>query len=1405
MKKHLLLFALLLLFSGAMFGQVATPTFDPVGGEYTEAQDVEISCTTQGAIIFYTTNGEEPDENSEQYNDVPLHITTTTTVMAKAGVWDNGFMGFGGHYVFSQTASATYTITSPTEYTIDVSVHPSAGGTVTGDGTYQQGQTCTLIATPNQGYTFENWTEAGEVIQGEGATYSFTVNSDRTLVANFQPITYNIEYELNGGSVATDNPTTYTIETPTFTLNNPTKTGYTFDGWTGTDLTQPTQTVTITQGSTGDRNYTANWTAISYNITYNLDGGSVATANPTNYTIETPTFTLNNPTKDGYTFEGWTGTGLTQPTQTVTITQGSTGDRSYTAHWTAINYNISVSANPTTGGSAYVGNTPGITQGTYNYNQNCTVHATANSGYTFTNWTENGEVVYSQPHYTFRVTDNRTLVANFTSNPTYTINVSADPSDGGTVTGGGTYEQGTSCMLRANPANGYTFLRWTENGQVIPGAGATYSFMVDRDRTLVAHFQQQNYTISVSAVPTNGGTVTGGGAFHYGDNCTVIATPNNGYQFTNWTENGQVVQGAGATYTFEVTGNRTLVAHFTTSTPNTYNINVSANPTNGGTVTGGGTYQQGANCTVTATANTGYTFQRWTENGSVVSTNASYSFTVTSNRNLVAHFQAQPQTYIISVSANPANGGTVTGGGTYQQGQSCTVHATASSGYVFTNWTENGTSVSTNANYTFNVTGNRTLVANFTRRYTINVSANPSNGGTVTGGGNYNQGASCTVTATANTDFIFTNWTENGAIVSTEATYQFTVTSNRNLVANFTEQFTIEVSANPANGGTATGGGTFNNGESCTVVATAADGYTFENWTEEGQEVSTDANYTFTVSSSRKLVANFIPLPPNTFNINVSPNPFNGGTATGGGAYQQGHECTVTATANPGYKFEKWTEGDETVSTDANYTFQVERNRTLVAQFQLRSYTITVTANPEEGGTVTGGDEYAFGAICTLTATPNPGYTFSKWKQGNATVSTNPTYIFQVTGDASFTAIFTPIQQYTITARANNDNWGSVSGGGQYFAGATCTLHATPNTGYRFDNWKMNGAVVSEELDYTFEVTGNATYTAFFSKMPTTFYTIETTVDPAEAGTVTGGGQHEAGSTIELTATANYGYSFSHWQDNNTDNPREITVTGNATYTAFFILLQYEITTRVEPEESGSVSGAGTYDYGSTITLTATANTGYTFDHWNDGNTDNPRTITVTSDMEFVANFIEESCIEDLQAIQPKFHDEGNGSYILILVYPNIDNEGNANNEKYKYQWQYSSNGMEEFTDLTDGTFSLQYYYIGGPLKNGYYRVRVSKDNNDACYGFTEAYHIENNPYLRIYPNPSRRGSSITVVNDCNGPAQLRIYSTDGRLLHTQTVTGNEANIGISLLPGVYVAYLTNSEGYTKVGKLIIH
>ncbi|MCR5588157.1 MAG: T9SS type A sorting domain-containing protein [Bacteroidales bacterium] len=543
-----------------------------------------------------------------------------------------------------------------------------------------------------------------------------------------------------------------------------------------------------------------------------------------------------------------------------------------------------------------------------------------------------------------------------------------------------------------------TYYLFYNNGAFYTGTSSTNNITFYQQTDCPA----TDYTISVTANPAEGGTATGGGTYQEGTSCTVNATANTSYDFLNWTENGNVVS-TNANYTFTVTGDRTLVANFEAQ-PQNYTVSVTANPNEGGSVTGGGTYQEGTSCTVTATANTGYTFSNWTENGDVVSTNASYTFTVTGDRTLVANFTLN--SYNVSVTANPSQGGTVTGGGAYQHGASCTVSATANNGYTFANWTENGNVVSTNASYTFNVTSDRTLVANFTQQnYTITLSANPSNGGTATGGGAFHYGDNCTITATAANGYSFSNWTENGNVVSSNANYTFTVTGNRTLVANFTlNTYNVTVAADPANGGTVTGGGTYAYGQTCTVVATVANGFTFINWTENGSFVSSNLSYTFTVTANHNLVAHFTENPLPTYTITVTAKPEEGGTVVGGGTYQEGQSCTVRATPAPGYTFDKWMENGATLSTELSYTFTVNSNRNLVAQFEEITYTIAATVNPAEGGVVVGSGTYSYGEQATLNVEMNDNYIFQSWTEDGVVVSQEQEYTFTVTGNRTLVA-----------------------------------------------------------------------------------------------------------------------------------------------------------------------------------------------------------------------------------------------------------------------------------------------------------------------------------------------------------------------------------------------------------------
>ena len=256
--------------------------------------------------------------------------------------------------------------------------------------------------------------------------------------------------------------------------------------------------------------------------------------------------------------------------------------------------------------------------------------------------------------------------------------------------------------------------------------------------------------------------------------------------------------------------------------------------------------------------------------------NTSYSFTVTEAANFVSHFQLQ--SFSINTSADPYNGGTINGGGTYNYGQTCTLTATPSTGFDFVNWTKNGIQVSTMANYTFTVTESATYQANFQlQSFTITANANPAEGGSVSGAGTYNE---CTVTATANEGYNFVNWTENGNVVSNEAAYTFAVTGDRTLVANF-ELMTFEItaSADPIEAASISGAGTYNYGDEVTLTFDRNEDWAFQNWTENGEVVSEEINYTFVVTSDRNLVANFLyteGIGESSITAKVYPNPTKG-------------------------------------------------------------------------------------------------------------------------------------------------------------------------------------------------------------------------------------------------------------------------------------------------------------------------------------------------------------------------------------------------------------------------------------------------------------------------------------------------------------------------------------------------
>ena len=131
------------------------------------------------------------------------------------------------------------------------------------------GSNVQISAVLNTGYVFKGWYN-GNVKVSDDLSFVYTMpNKDTVLTAKTTPINYTISYNLNGGAVVVSNPTSYNIETPTFALHNPTKLGYVFVGWTGSNGTIPQKAVSIYKGSTGNKSYKANWTAADIGYTVN--------------------------------------------------------------------------------------------------------------------------------------------------------------------------------------------------------------------------------------------------------------------------------------------------------------------------------------------------------------------------------------------------------------------------------------------------------------------------------------------------------------------------------------------------------------------------------------------------------------------------------------------------------------------------------------------------------------------------------------------------------------------------------------------------------------------------------------------------------------------------------------------------------------------------------------------------------------------------------------------------------------------------------------------------------------------------------------------------------------------------------------------------------------------------------
>ncbi len=634
------------------------------------------------------------------------------------------------------------------------------------------------------------------------------------------------------------------------------------------------------------------------------------------------------------------------------------------------------------------------------------------------------------------------------------------------------------------PREGLVFDYWEYVPELIDG-----TYMPASDVTAYGIWAEvaPDCTVTVNVVPTGSGETTGQGDYSNGDNVVLTATASEGYNFTNWVDadSSEVISTSNPCTIESIDRNWNINANFSLEQ---YSVTATVDPQGSGTVTGTGTYSLGADVTLVAEPATGYSFKRWTENGSALGDSPIYSILdIDADHDLVAEFKIDE--YNVTATVDPVGGGTVTGTGTYEYGQNVTLTATASNGYSFSGWLENGTMVSSSQTYTINaIDADHALTAKFDiDQYTVTATVNPNGSGTVSGAGTYNTGDTATLIASANEGYTFANWTENGTVVSSNTTYQIqNIGDDHSVTANFTlNQYTVSLDVNPNGSGTVTGTGTYNFGSNVNLTATPTTGYQFVNWTDGATVVSTNASYTIGgIRENISYTANFSKI---RYEVEATANPQNSGTVTGTGTYEHGTNATLTATPATGYQFVNWTENDVEVSTRSEYTISnISSDHRLVANFEGVGYTVTTSVDPQGSGSVEGGGTYASGSNVTLIATPATGYLFSYWQDTSVEtpLTSNPRLeINNLSRDMTIVAHFSQLEQVTVSLSVDPANSGSVRGAGTYYVGDNVEMSASANSGYNFSGWyNTNDQLVSANNPYTVSgINQNLTLVAKFS------------------------------------------------------------------------------------------------------------------------------------------------------------------------------------------------------------------------------------------------------------------------------------------------------------------------------------
>ena len=1008
-----------------------------------------------------------------------------------------------------------------------------------GSGAYRKGEYVTITCQPHEGFRFQQWIANGETLS-TFPTYTFQMpDHSLNIVAKMVQLTkqtLTINTNIEGAAITTGAGDYYPGDA--VAIHCTTHEDYVFLYWAlGNDVYSYDQDITFTMGETPQV-----LTAVCKHVPVGIisvrsddeQAGQVSSLGGI-YLVGTELKYYATPL-DGYTFSHWEIDGEHySDTDTIlyTVTDQNVEIRAFfdfspdtpddpALELTSIIHIVSEPLNAATF-NLQSGNH-------YMEGDTLFISAQLQDNYRLDGWYINGQCVSTTADLIYVVgRKDETIVLRATELKIQTLVLVSMPENAVTfnLPAYSNVRATDNVTIQATVDADYLFDGWYENNELISNTLTIQYQMPNRVATLIAKAHPINdsdefdpappsepdlETALISAYPNSAimGQVTGAATHVIGDTITLQATPLHGYYFVNWSD-GHVYP----TRTIIVEEDITLIANFA---PHTFSIQATANDPKMGQVTGAGTYPYHSYPTLRAIPYEEYEFVKWSD-GSIFD---EYTIHVVSDTILTAIFQQKE--YLLDISSSNDQAGQVIGAGKYHRGDTVSITAVPNQGYNFVQWSDGDTATTK----TIIIDGAMSFVAHFAAEmYTIQASSNDENMGWVIGAGVYAYDSHPMLKAIAKPGYELQAWS-NGV---TDTEYTLHLTSDTTLVANFQiKRYNVDITSSNDVAGQVTGTGIYSHGDTITITATANYGYEFIKWSDG----NTDATRTITVEANLALVAHFAPA---LFSITLSADNAEMGQVTGAGEYPYLTELTITATANYGYEFIKWSDG----STDATRTITVEANTALVAEFAPALFTINLSAENAEMGQVTGAGEYPYLTELTITATPNYGYEFIKWSDGN----TDATRTITVEVDTVLVAEFAPAL-FTIQATAIDETMGQVTGAGTYPYNSYQTLIAIPNEGYEFVKWS-DGHRFEQ---YTLLVQRDTALVAYFQIKQ---YYLKVASEDTQKGIVSGSGIFNHGETVTVSAKPRDGYVFYQWSNGVQDNPYTFVIIENTTLTAQFI------------------------------------------------------------------------------------------------------------------------------------------------------------------------------------------------------------------------------------------------------------